>query len=193
MPARVRVWGLVVVALATCTAASPLATTSIPADLRSLVSAASAVALGRVAVVEPQLAPGSRAVERLVVVRVAEYYKGQLGGEVLLRVPGGEIGGYRTVMVGAPAFREGEDVVLFLRGDAPDRASLVGLAQGVVRVRVDGRTGRRTVWPPARPALTGARGRVVRGEGPPAAMALEEFAAEVRRLAGRRERPGRQR
>jgi hypothetical protein len=184
---------LLAVALATAAGPRARATTFLPADLRTLVSAASTIAHGRVVAVDVQLTERTRAVERRVVVAVADYYKGDLGGEVLLTVPGGTIGAYRTVMVGAPEFRHGEEVVLFLQGDAPDAVRLVGLAQGVVRVRVDTRSGLRTVWPPASAAMTDAAGRVLRGQGARRALPLEAFAAEVRRLAERRDRPGRPR
>lgn len=191
MSRRTPVTLVLAVALATAAGPSLRATTWIPADLRALVSAASAVAYGRVVAVDVQLAETSRAVERRVVVRVSDYYKGQLGGEVLLRVPGGTLGGYRTVVVGAPEFREGEEVVLFLRGEPAEPASLVGLAQGVVRVRVDPQSGLRRVWPPASAAMADTQGRVLRGQGPRRVMPLEAFAAEVRQIVERRERPGR--
>jgi hypothetical protein len=35
------------------------------------------------------------------------------------RVPGGQVGRYRRVLIGAPEFSEGEEVVLFLKGRAP--------------------------------------------------------------------------
>ena len=38
--------------------------------------------------------------------------------ETVLRVPGGQVGRYRRLMVGARV-REGEEVVLFLKGRAP--------------------------------------------------------------------------
>ena len=41
------------------------------------------------------------------------------------------MGRYRSVMPGAPAFTEGEEIVLFLTADAARTAHVLGLGQGV--------------------------------------------------------------
>ena len=73
----------------------------------------------------------------------AEYLKGNLGEHVTVRVPGGQIGRYRTVFVGAPEFREGDEVVLFLKQAGRSDPYIIGLSQGAFRVVPDARTGRR--------------------------------------------------
>ena len=57
------------------------------------------------------------------------------------------MGPYRSVMLGAPTFVEGEEVVVFLAASGPAIPHLVGLAQGVFRVRTDVATGARLVTP----------------------------------------------
>ena len=59
-----------------------------------------------------------------------------------------QIGRYKNVMIGAPEFQPGEEAVFFLRADGPSVAHVFGLNQGVFRVRVDARSGRRLVVPP---------------------------------------------
>jgi hypothetical protein len=59
--------------------------------------------------------------------------KGSPSRTVTFRVPNGQVGRYRRIVVGAPEFAVGEDVVVFLRGAAPAVPTLFGLSQGVYR------------------------------------------------------------
>jgi len=81
------------------------ATVLLPADLAALVRGSQAVVHGRVVNVRAAWADGRRRIESFVTVEVVEYFKGDLGGRVTIRVPGGQIGRYRSVTVGAPTFR----------------------------------------------------------------------------------------
>jgi hypothetical protein len=122
--------------LAVIVAAAPLqATILIPAELPELVSEAETIVEGRVVSTESRAVPGSRRVETLVTLAADEYLKGNLGPRVVLRVPGGQIGFRRTVIVGAPIFRAGDRVVLFLRNAGPSLPWILGLNQGVYRVK----------------------------------------------------------
>ncbi len=98
------------------------------------------------------------------------------------------MGPYRSVMLGAPTFVEGEEVVVFLAASGPAIPHLVGLAQGVFRVRTDAATGARLVTPeivrmPAWPRPS----RCASCEATPARRPapLAAFLQEVRALAGR--------
>ena len=68
---------------------------------------------------EAQWLEGRRSIETLVTLEVETYAKGDLGRTVTLRVPGGQMGPYRSVMLGAPTFVEGEEVVVFLAASWP--------------------------------------------------------------------------
>ena len=166
------------------------ATVYVTADLRELATEAGAVAHGRVVALEPRWADGRRAIETLVTLRVETYAKGNLGESVTLRVPGGQLGPYRSVMLGAPTFAEGDEVVVFLAATGPRIPHLVGLAQGVFRVRTNIATGSRTVTPeiarvPGAGALEPAR--IVRGDGSRRPAPLSAFLDEVRAIAGARQ------
>ena len=93
-------------------------------------------------------------------------------------MPGGTVGRYRRVFVGAPALKEGEEVVLFLKGRPPVIAMPFGLSQGVYRVSRSGGTA--MVLPVAPiPGVAGTpRGDVARRP-----MALDEFARQIRLAA----------
>ena len=169
-------------------AAALHATVYISADLGELATDARAVAYGRVVALEAQWLEGRRSIETLVTLEVETYVKGDLGRNVTLRVPGGQMGPYRSVMLGAPTFVEGEEVVVFLASSGPAIPHLVGLAQGVFRVRTDAATGARLVTPeivrmPG--AATLGPVRVVRGDASRRPAPLAAFLQEVRALAGR--------
>jgi hypothetical protein len=164
------------------------ATVYISADLGELTTEARAIAYGRVIGLEAQWLEGRRSIETLVTIDVETYVKGDLGRTVTLRVPGGQMGPYRSVMLGAPTFVEGEQVVVFLAAAGPAIPHLVGLAQGVFRVRTDVATGARLVTPeivrmPGAAALEPVR--VVRGDASRRPAPLAAFLQEVRALAGR--------
>ena len=176
-------------ALAWLLTGAPLhATVYVSAGLDELTADAHAVAYGRVVALEAQWLDERRSIETLVTLQVEAYAKGDLGRTVTLRVPGGQMGPYRSVMLGAPTFVEGEEVVVFLAASGPAIPHLVGLAQGVFRVRMDATTGARLVTPeivrmPGTAAL--APVRVVRGDPARRPAPLSAFLQEVRALAAR--------
>jgi hypothetical protein len=137
-----------------CALAPPVrATVVVPAEFGELAAEAGAIAHGRIVRVEARQGDGLR-VERLITLQVIEYFKGGWGNVVQFRMPGGTFGRYQTVMIGAPDFGEGDEVVLFLGArpdddrDRPTRPYVLGMHQGVYRVIADQATGRRMVTPP---------------------------------------------
>jgi hypothetical protein len=121
----------------------------------------------------------------LVTIEAVEYFKGDLGDRVTIRVPGGQIGRYRSVTVGAPAFREGDEVVLFLNARGPSIPYVLGLSQGVFRVRAaSGFSG--PVVAPSPLIAGGTDARVSRGAPSRRPIPLSTFGEAVRTLAGER-------
>jgi len=168
-------------ALVVAAAVMPLrATVLVPADITELSRDASAIVRGTVLLVRAEWADGRRRVETIVTLTVNQTLKGGYGRTVSFKVPGGEIGRYRSVMVGAPTFREGEEVILFLGGEAPALPHLLGLGQGVYRVQRDARTGEARVLSPAWFADAEHAVTVRRGTASPSGLSADEFAAKVR-------------
>ncbi len=166
--------------LALGSAATLGATVIVPADLNELTVAAHAVVYARVIDVRAIESDNRLRVESIVTAEAIGYIKGNLGRTIVFRIPGGTVGAYRTMMVGAPSFEVGDEVVLFFSTRPPALPYLVGFGQGVYRVTVDRRTGTRMVVPP--PAIsTGETMALRRGTRPP--MSLEQFAEQVRALA----------
>jgi hypothetical protein len=166
--------------------ASATATVLIPADLSELTTDATAIVHGRVVDVRAEWLEGRRAIDTYVTVAVATYLKGDLGASVTLRVPGGRMGAYRSFIVGAPIFTVGDEVVLFLGSQGPSVPHVLGLSQGVYRVRTDRESGRRTVIPPALLSPGVEPVRLVRGDPNRPAPTLERFAADIRALLARK-------
>ena len=158
------------------------ATLEVPVEFGEMVQGSQLVIHGRVVDVRGQQTADRRSIETVVTVAVSEAFKGSPGETVTFRLPGGEVGRYRRVVVGVPRFESGDDVIVFLRGGAPAMPTAFGLSQGVYRVA---RTadGRAVVAPaPLMAPSTGAE-RVVRGDPARQPLALDAFAREVRARA----------
>lgn len=158
------------------------ATVIVPAEFREIVAGSQVIVHGQVTDVRSEWATtwGRRQVESIVTLEVSSYLKGGPGETVTFRVPGGTIGLYRTTMIGAPEFRPGEEVVLFLRANGPSIPQVFGLSQGVFRVRVDSRTGQRVVVPPALMAKSSEPEAVKRGAADRRPVSIDVFGAQVR-------------
>jgi hypothetical protein len=156
--------------------AGPSATVVLPAEFATVVSGSGVIVHGRVARVESHLVGPQRAIESVVTVDVIESLKGDVGATVSFRVPNGQVGRYRRVLVGAPEFTAGDEVVVFLQGRPPSLPSVFGLNQGVYRVTRDG-AARAVVMPPR---TAGPDGRIVRGDPARVPLAVDAFAREVR-------------
>jgi hypothetical protein len=111
--------------------------------------------------------------------------KGQAGPSLTFRVPGGTVGRYRRVIIGAPSFTEGEEVVLFLTSRGPSVPYPFGLSQGVYRV--SRASGRAMVMPPLVHFEGTGSERIVRGDPARRPLALGDFAREVRGVMERRQ------
>lgn len=160
------------------------ATVFAPADMSQLVRAARAIAHGRIIDVRPQLSDDHRHVDTLVTLRVATYLKGDLGPTVTFRVPGGQVGRYRTVVLDAPRFVPGDEVVLLLSARGPSIPYVLGLNQGVFRVMTDPATGDRQVTPSPLIGESADWKRVVRGDPARQPLPLTELARQVQRILG---------
>ena len=156
------------------------ATVLVPAEFREVVQGSELIAYGRIVDTRPQWADGRSRIDTVVTVEVGSWLKGGSDGTITFKVPGGEMGRYRSVMVGAPVFRSGDEAVLFLKSDGSELPIVFGLNQGVFRVKIDPGTGRRMVVPPALLASGDAPEILKRGAANRRPMALDEFDARVR-------------
>jgi hypothetical protein len=159
------------------------ATTIVPADLGELSHDAIAIARGRIADVRSQWTEDRGTVETIVTLEVESYLKGSLGTTIRFKVPGGELGRFRTVVVGAPDFVVDQRVVVFLGAHGPTVPYIVGFNQGVYRVvRAPDGSGWLVTPPPNVAGPTAVR--VVRGDLTRRPVPLADFEQRVRVLAG---------
>jgi len=127
------------------------ATVLVPAEFSEIVGGSEIIAYARIVDVRPEWADGRRWIDSVVTAEVVSYIKGGADGTISFKVPGGRLGRYRSVVVGAPVFARGDEAMLFLKSNAANAGGLpevFGLNQGVFRVKVDARTGQRMVVPP---------------------------------------------
>jgi hypothetical protein len=156
------------------------ATVLLPIEFRELVATAAVIVHGRVVDVRADWIDGRRSIETFLTIEAGEYLKGDLGGSVTVRVPGGQLGRYRTVFVGAPSFQAGDEVVLFLKTAAGSDPWIVGLSQGAFRVVADPSSSRRIVTSPVLMSKPGdAAETIVRGDVRRRPLDIESFRAAV--------------
>jgi hypothetical protein len=157
------------------------ATVILPAEFREVVAGSDVIAHVQIVDVRPEWADGRRRIDSVITATVVSSFKGgQRGDTIAFRVPGGELGRYRSVTVGAPSFRAGEEAVLFLSSAGDASLHVFGLNQGVFRVREDAGSGRRMVVTPILSARSDGPERVVRGNGSRRPVSVEDFGAQVR-------------
>ena len=156
------------------------ATLVIPADFREVVTEAGLIVRGRVTDVRAFVVRDA-GVDSVATVAVEGVIKGQSDAFVSIRVPGGQVGRYRFVMVGAPTFRAGERAVFFLKRGVDGFWRPIGLTMGLYRIQPDPVTGQPVVPPP----LVGGRtapltGPAVRGDPRRRFMPVGEFESLIR-------------
>ena len=151
------------------------ATVLLPADFTTAVAESGLIVHGRVVSVESHLVGPQRIIESVVALAVIRSFKGDATGTVAFRVPNGQVGRYRRVLVGAPEFNRGDEVIVFLQGRPPSMPSVFGLSQGLYRVTRDA-AARPVVMPPR---MAAGEGRMVRGDPARAPMPIDAFAREV--------------
>ena len=110
------------------------ATTVIRMDLQTLVQESDSIVQGRVEHVDAQWDDQKKTIFTYVFVRVHDPLKGDFRPTVLIRQLGGKVGDMNLSIIGMPAFRSGEEVIVFLKSN-PIEATyhVVGLTQGSMK------------------------------------------------------------
>ena len=87
------------------------ATVLVPADFREIVVGSEIIAYARITDIRPAWAEGRRWIDSIVTAEVVSYLKGRADQTISFKVPGGRLGRYRSVVVGAPVFVPGDEAV----------------------------------------------------------------------------------
>ena len=154
-----------------------------PLSFPELVAESGAVVHGRVAEVRGQWTTDRRGIESLVTVDAIDYLKGHWGGQVTVRVPGGQVGTFINLIPGAPRLAEGDRVVLFVKASGPSIPVITGTSQGVYRVAMDAQSGTAMVVPPI---VEAGAPLTPRGDLARRPLSLPAFADAVRRAEAAR-------
>lgn len=155
----------------------------LPGDLSDLSRDAYAIARGRIVSVEARwTTPARRSIETIVTMETGVWLKRDLGQTIQFRVPGGRLGRYRNVVMGAPSFAPGQQVIVFLGAAPPTLPYVLGMSQGVFRLAPS--AGGWVVTPPAVMPTTGPPITIVRGDPARRPVPLAEFEQRVRALTG---------
>jgi hypothetical protein len=74
-----------------------------------------------------------------------ETIKGNLPGEISVRLPGGRVGPLTATVEGTPRFHAGDDAIVFLKRSPAGGFTVAGWVEGTFRISRDPRTGNQTV------------------------------------------------
>jgi hypothetical protein len=118
----------------TLLASSALATVVASESVEEMTRAAPLIVRGTARRSMAAFDPGERRIWTWTEVVVTEALKGRAPGSVLVKQPGGEVGGLGQHVSGAARFVEGEDCVLFLEPATDERDAYIvrGLSAGKV-------------------------------------------------------------
>jgi hypothetical protein len=153
------------------------ATVLVPAEFREVVNGADLIVYARVSSTQARWSDDRKHVDTLVTLQAGTYLKGSARETLMVVVPGGTVGRYMNVTVGAPAFTAGDEAVFFLTTRGRELA-IFGLNQGVFRVSTERASQRRLVTPPLMSRGSGPE-TVVRGDPARRPVPLETFGAQV--------------
>lgn len=134
---------VILLAVALAMAAPATASTFVAMSDSQLVRQADAVVQGRVIELRSRWSDSGRLIFTDALVEVDDVIVGKANRRVVVRTPGGEVGGYTVEAIGFPKLEKGEQVLLFLTRDGEDGPSRVlGYQQGHFRIvtRLDGVT-----------------------------------------------------
>lgn len=136
MPSRLFRWCAVVVALTSLVAS---ATVIAFETLDEMARRVPLIVRGRVARSVAGWDAEQRRIHTWTELVVSETLKGKVGDVVLVKQPGGEVGGMGQTVAGAAEFREGEDCVLLLwpAGDERGAYLVYGMSAGKIALLAD--------------------------------------------------------
>jgi hypothetical protein len=120
-----------VLAAWTLGASQASASTVVAMSLEQMTDHAQSIFIGRVAGIRADWNAERTRIYTYVTLEVERYLKGGSGSKSeTIRLLGGQVGPYRAVVPGTPAFEVGEDVLLFVAGAGARIPTVLGLSLG---------------------------------------------------------------
>jgi hypothetical protein len=115
-----------------------LGSTFLKVDIPTLRAMSEAVVKAHVVDVRSSWNDEGTAIFTYVTLEVKGRLSGRTDNQLIVRVPGGTVGNFTSVMEGAPEFTVGDDVVAFIARWDDGVPMIAGYAEGVSRVKQDG-------------------------------------------------------
>jgi len=140
---RARVFLLLTFLLPLVPLASVRATTLVRLSLDQLAAGSDAVARVNFSTAESRWENGT--IWTITTAKVMETMKGNLPGEISVRLPGGRVGHLTATVEGTPRFHPGDDAIVFLQRSPAGGFTVAGWVEGTFRISRDPRTGNQTV------------------------------------------------
>ena len=109
---------------------TPSATTLVRLSFPRMAAESERVLVGTVVALEPMRDPSGVFIHTNVRIAVERHLRGQGPGEIVVRTPGGQLGGQAVVAQGAPSFTVGEKVLVFLTRWEDGALKITGYVQG---------------------------------------------------------------
>src|SRR5262245_21124540 len=110
------------------------ASTFLQVDIPTLKGMSETVVRGHVVDVRSSWNEQGSAIFTYVTLQVTGRLHGSSDNQIVIRVPGGTVGDFTTVMEGAPSFENGDDVVAFIARWYDGVPMVAGYAQGLSKV-----------------------------------------------------------
>jgi hypothetical protein len=134
-------------ALALLLSGSALATVVVTLSIEEMAASVPLIVRGHIGQSQTRWDDAHRVISTFTEVVTAESFKGRAPSVFLVREPGGEVGQVGQFVSGAPSFKSGEEVVLFLTPAVDDPAvyQCFAMAAGKVTLEESPSGGRRAV------------------------------------------------
>lgn len=115
-------------------------------DTTDLTNDSSTIVVGKVTSMKSEWNSEGTEIYTYITVAVDQCLKGSLQhSEITIKQLGGEVAGIGLKVVGAPEYKEGEEVLTFLKGSESDNFQCVGMAQGKYTIITDYSTQKKTL------------------------------------------------
>jgi hypothetical protein len=137
MGKRLAIWGATLLLAASVAGATSI----IKMEFADMIADSDRIVIGTVTGIEGQWDDSSTFIHSMVTISVETSLQGKDGGDVVLRTPGGQVGGFAMSAQGAPSFTVGERVLVFLTTWEDGTPKVLGYFQGKSRL-VDGADGK---------------------------------------------------
>lgn len=121
------------------------ATTLVKMNFGDLARQADSVVVGTVTAIESEWGPDLDFIHTNVTLQVERSFYGKTASTIVLRNPGGIVGGVGQLAHGAAEFQVGERVIVFLTRWEDGTPKVLGYAQGKSRIEHDGQGRQRLI------------------------------------------------